>query len=198
MSQQWWVVYDLPAQASLIAVQGTSKGGQVTASGKTYNVRSGPFSGEAAAENWIGAHSGAGASEGGADVSWYVVTYRKTVHDNFTVGVFQKPLPAYQTVLVDSGPWTKQEADQKAAQFKGALVPGAFGNKSASQLGLPNLSGLDKIGAFFASLTQANAWIRIGEVVLGVILLAVGFARVTGAGNAVSKAAQSIPKVVPV
>lgn len=58
---QWWVVYDLPAQTSLIAVQGTEVAGQVRANGKTYNMRAGPFGSESAAEQWIGEHQGAGA-----------------------------------------------------------------------------------------------------------------------------------------
>lgn len=48
------------------------------------------------------------------------------------------------------------------------------------------LSGLKAIGDFFSRLTQANTWIRVGEVLLGVILLAVGMARITGAQNIVS------------
>src|SRR5215469_7410918 len=41
--------------------------------------------------------------------------------------------------------------------------------------GLP--TGLAAIGDFFARLTEGNTWIRIGEALLGIVLMAVGVAR---------------------
>jgi hypothetical protein len=53
---------------------------------------------------------------------------------------------------------------------------------------VPALSGLNAIGDFFARLTEASTWIRVGEVVAGGLLLYVGVkALVTPAGANVGK-----------
>jgi hypothetical protein len=45
----------------------------------------------------------------------------------------------------------------------------------------PALSGLAAIGDFFSRLTQANTWLRVAEGALGIILIAIGLARLTHA-----------------
>lgn len=54
-------------------------------------------------------------------------------------------------------------------------------------------AGLDQTGQdiagvtdFFGRLTEGNLWLRVGEVLLGIVLIGVGLARITGAQNAVS------------
>jgi hypothetical protein len=84
------------------------------------------------------------------------------------------------------GPYAS-EAAAKAAVASGAAQPqqtgspnviGTGGNKTS----LPNpLTGLAAIGDFFGRLTQGNTWIRIGEGLLGLVLIAVGIARITHA-----------------
>ena len=59
-----------------------------------------------------------------------------------------------------------------------------------------SLSGLDAIGAFFSKLGEANTWIRVAKVITGGVLLIIGLAHLTGAGNAVASAARKVP--VPV
>jgi len=56
---------------------------------------------------------------------------------------------------------------------------GGFGKGSTqTQTQIPGVSsalgGLDAIGDFFVKLGQANTWIRVGEVLAGVILVTVG------------------------
>lgn len=51
------------------------------------------------------------------------------------------------------------------------------------------LSGLD---AFFGTLGDASLWIRVGEVLLGLILLGVGAARITHVQNPVSMAVKAV------
>lgn len=55
------------------------------------------------------------------------------------------------------------------------------------------IPGLTQVGDFFASLTQANTWIRVVKVLAGGLLLAIGIAHITGAGNAVASAARKVP-----
>lgn len=57
----------------------------------------------------------------------------------------------------------------------------------------PNpLSGLAAIGDFFGRLGQASTWIRVAEVLLGVILLAVGVAELTNAVPVATKIAKAV------
>jgi len=56
----------------------------------------------------------------------------------------------------------------------------------------PTLSGLSVIGDFFQRITQANTWIRAGEVLLGLILIGVGLAHMTGVVPAASKLASKV------
>lgn len=60
-------------------------------------------------------------------------------------------------------------------------------NKTGKKVtSVPGLTGVAAIGDFFSRLTEANTWLRVGEVVLGIILLGIGVARITGAQNAIS------------
>jgi hypothetical protein len=63
------------------------------------------------------------------------------------------------------------EQDYQAAISTGSQP----GGPNASSLGFTNpLSGLAAIGDFANRLTQKNTWIRVGEVIAGLILLYVG------------------------
>lgn len=82
---------------------------------------------------------------------------------------------------------TEQQAAQVLAQD---IADGKFGESLGNGLrkaagAIPGvnstLGGLAAIGDFFARLTEANTWLRIGEGVLGIILIAVGVARLTHA-----------------
>jgi hypothetical protein len=61
-------------------------------------------------------------------------------------------------------------------------------NSAANSVGL---GGLDAIGAFFSNLGQASTWVRVGQVALGLILIAVGAARITHAPNIISTAVKA-------
>ena len=65
--------------------------------------------------------------------------------------------------------------------------------ESPYQSGEPQnaIPGLAQIGDFFGSLTQGSTWVRVGQVVLGVILIAVGVARITHAVPAATRIAKT-------
>ena len=64
----------------------------------------------------------------------------------------------------------------------------------AHEPSIPNpLSGIAAVGDFFSKLGQANTWIRVGEALLGIILIGIGLARITGAQNLISKAVKAAP-----
>lgn len=82
-------------------------------------------------------------------------------------------------------------------QALGGALGGAIGNLPAGvQAGagnIPNpLAGLAAIGDFFQRLTQASTWIRVAEVLLGLILLAAGTARITRAIPAATRIAAAV------
>jgi hypothetical protein len=68
------------------------------------------------------------------------------------------------------------------------ILPGGSGLLSP-------FKGLEAIGAFFNKLSEANTWLRIGEGFLGVILIAVGLAKLTGVENFITK---NMPAVIPI
>jgi len=69
--------------------------------------------------------------------------------------------------------------------------PGSVGS-------LPDSAGktlggaLTDINGFLSRLTQRNTWIRVGEILLGVVLIAVGVARMTNAVSAATKIAKAV------
>lgn len=63
-----------------------------------------------------------------------------------------------------------------------AKIPSAIGAGLA-----PITNPLSGITGFLTGLTQANLWLRITEVAIGVVLLAVGVARLTGQQNPISQ-----------
>lgn len=115
-------------------------------------------------------------------------------------GVFTKVWVQDKGIDSDTflGPYATEADAKKAAEgivgtktltgWRGLVAElqvGATAVKSVGGLGNP-LSGIDAIGNFFDKLGQANTWERAGLVLLGIILIGVGAARITGAQNAVS------------
>jgi hypothetical protein len=110
-----------------------------------------------------------------------------------------------------NGYTNRLEAQAAAAKFNANPEPAAgpaMAPSVAPTKGLTNpLSGVNAIGDFFNRLTQPNTWIRVGEVVAGLLLIYVGvnaLMRDTAAGKAVQSAkrgaertATAIGAVVP-
>ena len=80
-----------------------------------------------------------------------------------------------------------------AAQSFVSSESSAYGSGSPSAL-----TGLAAIGDFFQRLGQANTWLRVGEVVLGLILIAVGVARITRAVPVATSVAKTVGMVAAV
>jgi len=76
------------------------------------------------------------------------------------------------TITSVTGPMTPAQKDKKVGEIK-----------------VPNpISGITD---FLTRLTEASTWIRVGEVVLGLILIAVGVARITHAVPIATKIAKT-------
>lgn len=74
------------------------------------------------------------------------------------------------------GPGTKTGG--KPAQTSNTSDVSVAGQAAANAAGVP---GLTQIGTFFGDLAEGSTWIRVGEVLLGLVLIAIGVARLTHA-----------------
>lgn len=77
----------------------------------------------------------------------------------------------------------EKAADEKLGYFLWFTSEASAKAQSTEKKGqVPNpLGGLAAIGAFFSDLSNANTWVRVGEGLLGLVLIAVGVARITHA-----------------
>jgi hypothetical protein len=123
-----------------------------------------------------GGGNGGGGNQGGG---WYVITTRHLPpHQTpFHVIVSQKPFPGppQSQSLEVSGPYNTQAEAQTAANnyIHSRNNPG----------GIP-VSG---VAGWLSGLNLENWVLRIGEILLGIVLIGVGIARITGAQNFVSQ-----------
>lgn len=124
---------------------------------------------------------------------WWVVMAATGVSGG-TITVYEGTQQETQLLIGSHfGPYSSLAAADKEAvtlQGQNQTVAGSI------KAGLSGpLSGLAAIGDFFARLTQASTWIRVGEVVLGLILIAVGVARITHAIPAATRIAKGVGAV---
>lgn len=66
-------------------------------------------------------------------------------------------------------------------------VPGQVGNEAGKAA---NVTGVTAIGDFFNRLTEENTWLRVGEVIAGLLLLYLGL-KASMTNTAAGKAVQS-------
>ena len=98
-------------------------------------------------------------------------------------GYFGNPGPASATNAFA----TFDEAHAFAASQSGSAASGKI-TGLASQV--PNaLKSLNPLAGLF----QANIWLRVGEFVLGIVLIGVGLAKLTGTENFVSSVVRKVP-----
>jgi hypothetical protein len=99
-----------------------------------------------------------------------------------------------------TGPYTWAEA-KAAASGLAKASPGTVGGLPGGG-GISNpLSGVNAIGDFFNRLTQPNTWVRVGEVVAGVLLVYLGLSatmRGTEVGKQTHKVVSTGKKVAKV
>ena len=106
---------------------------------------------------------------------WFVISVQTSARGTSEVKVSQKPFPVGATEV--SGPYATKAEAQAAAKKTGQGITIPLPH-------FPNpLSGL-------SSLFQANIWIRVAEVVLGLVLVAVGLAKMTNAVPIATKIAK--------
>jgi hypothetical protein len=81
------------------------------------------------------------------------------------------------TVVKWKGPFATEAQAQAAQNPKPSPEgPGALVNAAAD-----SVPGVASVGDFLHRLTEGSTWIRVGEVLLGLVLIAIGVARITHA-----------------
>jgi hypothetical protein len=157
---------------------------------------------------------------GGTDTGTYWVVYYVQGQNQVSSRYVVTPAPGSgaspQGFIVLSAP-TAQAARQQAQSRLGpgeivSSVDGPYRGTAAAQAagsgkvqasqramqaghlpGIPNpLSGLAAIGDFFTRLTEPATWLRAGEVILGLLLIAVGVAKMTDAVPVASRVAKAL------
>ena len=173
----WWAVG--PAGAS--SASGTQQAASRNAAeqdAQAYGevVLAGPFATQAAAQGWTAGTPAGGTSGGG---TWWVVPVPGGIARTgpSASALYQAVQAASRPAGTVAGPFSTQAAAEAWISAK---------DKSPITVPSP-LTGLNAIGDFFNKLGEANTWIRVGEVLLGVVLIAVGVARITGAQNVISQ-----------
>lgn len=81
-----------------------------------------------------------------------------------------------------------------AATAAGGLGSGAIG--PAGNAAQTVYSGVNAVGDFFNKLSEGNTWLRIAEAILGIALIGIALAKLTGADNVVAKGVTTAAKVV--
>lgn len=96
-------------------------------------------------------------------------------------------------IIADYG-FAKKAGEQPGGPNANILNPvnDAKGDLSYAKNTIP---GLAQIGDFFSRLTEANTWLRIGEGILGIVLIAIGIARLTNAVPAATAIASKVGTV---
>lgn len=107
----------------------------------------------------------------GADTSFIIVQAASSAAARTAA---QGQLSMSAAISTVNGPYASQADAESAA--------GGIQAKAGSEAQSGSLpGGLTAIGDFFSDLSRASTWIRVGQVVLGLILIAVGVARITHA-----------------
>lgn len=98
--------------------------------------------------------------------------------------------PAFHSGIGWHGPFKSKEEAYKFYEDNKDKNPGWKAPTESISTGITNQLGLPDVQSPEFQ-DKLNTWLlRIGEIVLGVVLIAVGFATLTGAGNLVTKAAK--------
>lgn len=92
-------------------------------------------------------------------------------------------------VAEQAQPGGKNASNPAAAGVAGAQAAA----KAAAESAAGAIPGVAQIGDFFQRITQANTWLRIGEGLLGIILIAVGLAHMTRAVPIATAIARKVP-----
>lgn len=89
-----------------------------------------------------------------------------------------------------AGPFaTAAEAQADASSRTSSAIPGPATPQAALKDAGSALSSLNPLAPIF----QANLWLRVGEFIIGLLLVGVGLAKLTGAENFITSAAKKVP-----
>lgn len=124
-------------------------------------------------------------------MSWWVEYSIPVIGQNQTETVVQAATrPSGNNISVATGPYATQQEAQNT-------ISGLHTSGSVPPLpSIPAFTGLAAIGDFFGRLTEPNTWLRIGEGLLGIILIAVALGKLSGLEDTAKTAAAAAVKYV--
>lgn len=129
-----------------------------------------------------------GGAPGAAGPPWWNIwTLASPLAGEIVAHTIQSATPPVQggqwhgtQIYTVNGPYaTKADALKALGQNQGP-APGSTGPQDTPPGGSA-LAGAAGVASFLGRLAQASTWIRVGQAVLGLILIAVGLARITHA-----------------
>lgn len=102
---------------------------------------------------------------------------------------------AFPTTLVFFTTKAAAESYSKSLGGSGSTTPAAkLGGQTALNVGSQAAAGaIPGVSGFFTALGQSNTWIRVAKVIVGGVMLIVGLAHISGAGNALAETARKVP-----
>jgi hypothetical protein len=139
--------------------------------------------------------------------NWWILSNSSGATTKFdVVEDANTPIPTTAWPNAPIGPFSTKadaEANVSGAQSSGGYGIAPIGPNSATGAGvaagvgiIPQFTGLAAIGDFFGRLTEANTWLRIGEGLLGIVLIAIALGKLTGLDDNIKSAAASAVKYV--
>jgi hypothetical protein len=94
-----------------------------------------------------------------------------------------------------NGPYPSYAAAQAAIAGIQAAAPAPGTTQQATKQAQATVAAANPFGGLISALTNGNLWIRVGEALLGVVLLAIGVARLTHAIPAATRIATTVGAV---
>jgi hypothetical protein len=116
---------------------------------------------------------------------WWIVQNTSVTPNTYTVVEKNPPAPAGSNGI---GYFNESNAKSTAAALNASAKEGVA---KTLETKIPGVSALTSVTQFLGNLANANLWMRVGEVVLGLILIAVGVAELTHAVPIATKIAKT-------
>lgn len=128
------------------------------------------------------------------NMQWWILSNSNTFKFEVVSGNKPTPNSTYPNAII--GPFSTKAAAEAALQQSGYSIGGLGAAGAGAAAGTSEVfSGIDAVGNFFNKLGEPQLWIRIAEVVLGLLLIGVALGKLSGIDAKVTKAVNTAVKV---
>lgn len=127
-------------------------------------------------------------------MQWWILSNSNTFKFQIVSGNEPKPNATYPNAII--GPFATKADAQKALQQSGFSIGGLGAAGAGTAAGGQAIStGINAVGDFFNKLGEKSLWIRVAEVVLGLMLIGVALGKLSGIDKKITQAANAAVKV---